>query len=91
MSITLTKKATSFWADGLPPQIGTGSVGAVLHPFIETMIAEDKTDGVWYPIDANSNYRLWTDQTSAQAYADICTSAESQVGRTDLTVTIEDI
>ena len=91
MSITLTKKATSVWADGLPPKTGPGSTVGIIRPFIETMVAEGKTDGVYYYLDDTTNYRLWTDQTSAQAYADICVSAETQIGRTDLTVTIEDI
>ena len=90
MAITLTKKVTGTWADGLPPQIGPGSIVDSVAPFVNDMETQEKTDGVYYFVDSATSYRLWADQTSAQAYVDVCNSAASAVGRTDLTLTIED-
>jgi len=91
MAITLTKKVTSVWADGRPPKSGPGSISDIILPYIETMVAEGKTDGVYYYVDDTTNYRLWTDQTSAQTYSEFCLNTATEVGRTDLTVTVTDI
>ena len=91
MAITLTKKVTSTWTDGNPPQTGTGSISAIVGPFIADMVAQDKTDGVYYIESDTSSYRLWTDQTSAQAFADLIEGAAAGLPRTDFSYVITDI
>ena len=90
MAITLTKKVTGTWADGLPPQVGPGSIGDIILPFVNDMETQEKTDGVYYYVDGATTYRLWADQTSALAFVDVCNNAASAVGRTDLSMVIED-
>jgi hypothetical protein len=92
MAITLTKKVTSTWTDGNPPQTGTGSISAIVGPFIADMVAQNKTDGEYYNETSYTiSYRLWTDQPSAQAFADLIESAAAGLGRTDFSYVITDI
>jgi len=55
------------------------------------MVSQNKTDGEYYLESATSSYRLWTDQPSAQAFADLIESAAAGLGRTDFSYTITDI
>ena len=91
MAITLTKKVTGTWADGNPLQTGTGSISAIVAPFIDDMVAQDKTDGQYYRESDTSSYRLWTDQPSAQAFANLIESAAAGLSRTDYSYVITDI
>ena len=91
MAITLTKKVTSTWTDGNPPHTGTGSISGIVGPYITDMLAQDKTDGVFYPDSDTTSYRLWTDQASAQAFADLIESAAAGLPRTDFSYTITDV
>jgi len=91
MAITLIKRVTGTWTDGNPPQTGTGSISAIVRPFIADMVSQNKTDGEYYLESATSSYRLWTDQPSAQAFADLIESAAAGLGRTDFSYTITDI
>lgn len=91
MPITLTKKVTSVWSNGRPPATGPGSIHEFVQPVIDTLFAQDKTDGVWSTIDQFSSYRLFADQASATVFFDAINEIAIQIGRTDLTVTIVDI
>jgi hypothetical protein len=97
MAITLTKKVTATWVNGRPDPAtvfpgGTETVQEWWTPFTDEMIAQDKTDGVYYVVDADTNYRLWTDQASAQAFDDKCIECATKLNRTsDITVVTEDI
>jgi len=91
MAITLTKQVTGTWADGNPPQTGAGSISAIVGPFIADMVSQGKTDGVYYLESDTISYRLWTDQTSAQAFADLIESAAAGLPRTDFSYVITDI
>jgi hypothetical protein len=91
MAITITKKVTGTWANGNPPQTGTGSISAIVGPFIADMVTQGKTDGEYYLESATSSYRLWTDQPSAQAFADLIESAAAGLPRTDFSYVITDV
>ena len=97
MAITLTKKVTATWTDGRPDPDsllpdGSNTGRQWWAPFNEDMVAQDKTDGVYYVVDADTNYRLWADQTSAQAFYDKCVAFAEVLNRaSDITVVIEDI
>ena len=97
MAITLTKKVTATWVNGRPDPAtvfpgGTETVQEWWTPFTDQMVAQGTTDGVYYVIDADTNYRLWTDQASAQIFDDKCVECASKLNRAaDITVIIEDI
>jgi hypothetical protein len=97
MAITLTKKVTATWTNGRPDPAtvfpgGTETVQEWWTPFNEEMAAQDKTDGIYYVINADTNYRLWTDETSAQSFDDKCIECAAKLDRaSDITVVIEDI
>jgi len=97
MAITLTKKVTATWTDERPDPDSLLPDGSKTGqewwaPFNEDMVAQDKTDGVYYVVDADTNYKLWADQTSAQAFYDKCVAFAEVLNRvSDLTVVIEDI
>lgn len=97
MAITLTKKVTATWTNGRPDPDsllpdGSKTVQAWWTPFNDEMIAQDKTDGVYYVVDDDTNYKLWTDQASAQAFYDNCIECATVLDRaSDITVVIEDI
>jgi hypothetical protein len=91
MAIILTKKVTSTWTDGNTPRTGTGSISAIVQPFIADMVTQGKTDGEYYLISDTSSYRLWTDQPSAQAFADLIESAAAGLSRTDFSYAITDV
>jgi hypothetical protein len=56
------------------------------------MLTQNKTDGVYYIVDTDTNYKLWTDQASAQAFNDKCIEFATVLNRaSDITVVIEDI
>jgi len=86
MAITLTKKITSTWSHGNPPR-----PGVIVDPFIADMVAQEKTDGIYYLVSDTESYRLWTDQASAQAFADLMVSSAAGVPRTDYSYVITDI
>jgi len=91
MALTLTKKITGIYANGWPDIDSPESVSATVTPYIAEMVTLGKTDGVFYPISDTSSYRLWTDQTSAQNFADLVVNATAGLGRTDFSYTITDI
>jgi len=86
MAITPTKKVTSTWIDGNPPR-----TGVIVAPFITDMVAQEKTDGIFYLVSDTESYRLWTDLTSAQAFADLMVSSAARVSRTDYSYIITDV
>ena len=104
MAITLTKKFTGIWANGNPPITEeerldpllvspvpvAGSISGITRPFIADMVAQGKTDGQYYLISDTTSYRLWTDQASVQAWADLVVNAAAGLGRTDFSYTITD-
>jgi hypothetical protein len=95
MAITLTKKVTATWTNGRPDPAttfpgGSETIQEWWTPFNDEMIAQEKTNGVYYVVDADTNYKLWADQTSAQAFYDKCVECATKLDRTsDLTVVIE--
>lgn len=91
MAITLTKKVTSTYANGWPEYGSPGSISATVQPYIAEMVTLEKTDGVFYQDNSTTSYRLWTDLESAQAFAELCVSATSQIGLTDYSYVITDI
>lgn len=86
-----TKKFTRTYTNGAPLPGDPDSPYETLEPLRKRLLAEEKTDGVFYGIDDKSSYRLFVDQESAQAWADLCKSTCTQNGRYDMTCTITDI
>ena len=91
MAITLTKKVTSTWTDGCPTPGGLRSMAEIIHPFVDEMTIQYKTDGVYYELSDTSSYRLWTDETSAQQFADLVTTTAAEKNYTDYSYIITDI
>ena len=91
MAITLTKKTTSTYTNGWPEPGSEGSISATVKPYIAEQLAAGKTDGVNEYIDSNTMARCWVDESSASAFVDLVMNASTQIGRTDLSVTISDI
>lgn len=91
MTITFTKKYTGTFNNGRPRLEDPDSPVSVLAASLAQMISEGKTDGEWHQIDLYSAFRLFVDQDSAQAWADLGVSACTQLGRTDFNYTITDV
>ena len=89
--MTFTKKFTRTYADRAPLPGDADSPFEVLEPLRKQLVAQGKTDGVLYKIDDKSSYRLFVDQASAQAWADLCKSTGTRNGRNDLSCTVTDI
>ena len=89
--MTFTKKFTRTYTNGAPLPGDPDSPFEMLEPLRKRLVAEGKTDGVFYRIDDKSSYRLFADQESAQTWADLCKSTGTRNGRYDMTCTITDI
>ncbi len=93
MPITFTKKTVTVYTQGhaLPGTAEFNALMAILQPQTEQLVADNKTDGVWDTIDSNTTSRLWVDEASALLWVTIMQNAASELGRADISVTIEDI
>jgi hypothetical protein len=93
MSITFTKKTITVYTQGhpLPNTAEFNALQAILKPQTDQLVADNKTDGVWDSLNSNTTSRLWVDEASALLWVSIMQNAAQEIGRTDVTVTIEDI
>lgn len=91
MAITFTKKTISHYGLGIAVDPDPLSLQRFQQPYSDQMVAEQKTDGMWDRIDDYTAVRLWADEASAQGWALMIANAATETGRTDITVTIEDI
>jgi len=91
MSITFTKKTITHYGLGIAVDPDPLSLQRFQRPYSDQMVAEQKTDGLYDRIDNYTAVRLWADEASAQGWASIMQNAAVETGRTDITVTIEDI
>jgi hypothetical protein len=55
------------------------------------MVKEGKTNGRFLVINPTTTVRLWADEASALGFVKVVEDAARETGRTDISVTIEDI
>jgi hypothetical protein len=91
MAITFTKKTITYYGLGCAVDPDPRSLQSFQRPYSEQMIAEGKTDGNYDQINDYTAVRLWVDEASAQGWAKFMEDVAKETGRTDITVTIEDI
>jgi hypothetical protein len=93
MAITFTKKTVTVYTQGhlTPGTAEYTALQAILEPQTTQLVADGKTDGIWDVINSTTTSRVWVDEASALLWVSIMQNAANELGRTDISITIEDI
>ena len=91
MSIVFTKKTVTVYGLGWADEPDPRSLAQWIRPYNILMVEAGKTDGRYDVISPTTTVRLWVDEASAQGFVKVIQDAASELGRTDISVTIEDI
>jgi hypothetical protein len=91
MSIVFTKKTVTVYGLGWADEPDSRSLHKWIRPYNDQMVEAGKTDGRYDVISPTTTVRLWADEASALGFIKVIEDAASELGRTDISVTIEDI
>jgi hypothetical protein len=91
MSIVFTKKTVTVYGLGWADEPDPRSLVKWIRPYNDQMVEAGKTDGRWDVINSTTTVRVWADEASAQGWVKVIEDAARESGRTDISVTIEDI
>lgn len=91
MTIAYTKKTVAVYGLGWFRHPDRRSLHNWIYPYKIQMVAEGKTDGQFLVINPTTTWRFWTDEASALGFVKVIEDAARETGRTDISVTIEDI
>jgi hypothetical protein len=91
MTILYTKKTVAVYGLGWFKYPDPRSLHNWIRPYREQMVKEGKTNGRFLVINPTTTVRIWADEASALGFIKVVEDAARETGRTDISVTIEDI